>query len=326
VKKRRGELSPEQQQVVREIALEVETRHETAAAEAEAFLKQRRDVEAENLAAGQAVLAADLEAKRELAAALQAEAEAAGLEPAREEAEDIATFLEGQLVDARDTFQDLKSEFDGLADEKADAEKRLAENRGKLARVSGQSKEARRRRNKLRSAIEAEQGRILAATDKQKAVENEAKALNDSAKKMASAANENREIIDNIRLEQQNAFTDRLISEASVAAAAGDLSGFVPAPEPVRRPQTRSQTRRQQKTAELSRAVTRSMARALPAERKFEAPVQAVGRPIDILKQVADSLGASYRPNANRSQVLSAIGRRNPEEARRYALLGLDIA
>jgi hypothetical protein len=68
------------------------------------------------------------------------------------------------------------------------------------------------------------------------------------------------------------------------------------------------------------------MARALPAERKFEAPVQAVGRPIDILKQVADSLGASYRPNANRSQVLSAIGRRNPEEARRYALLGLDIA
>ncbi len=239
---------------------------------------------------------------------------------------DIAAFLEGQLADASDTFKDLKGEFDGLADEKAAAEKRLAENEAKLEKVTGQTKGARKRRNKLRDAIDAEKGHIAVATEKQKSVEDEARALRDSAKRMFSASLESRQKANDIRSEQQEAYVDRLTSEFNVQAAADDLTDFTPQPAPVRRPQARSQTRRQQKTAELSRAVTRSMARALPTESKTEAPIQAIGRRIDVLKQVADSIGASYNRNANRAQVIAAIRRQSPETARRYEHLALVIA
>ena len=121
---------------------------------------------------------------------------------------------------------------------------------------------------------------------------------------------------------------DAVASQANLQAAEDALSAYTPQPVPARRPQTRSQTRRQQKEAAtrgLIRAVRHAVSTAKPTESKDDSAVTALGRPIDVLKRVAASVGASHARNANRAQVLAAIARENPETARRYAYLGLNI-
>jgi hypothetical protein len=298
----------------------VERRHESAAAEAEAFLRAKRDVEAENLAAGQSLLEADLEAKRELAAALMAEAEAAGLERAKEDALAEAAEQEGRLHAIRTEGKELVSIAGQLRAEKKDLLKIKDALTAQVDRAKG-----KKRRTNMQRALTRSSNQLAANEAQLAAVESQ---LKDAKREFDSAARVRRgemQRAQSIEKLQDDAQVDRLVSAANAAAAANELTAFTPQDSPVRRPQTRSQTRRQQKTAELSRMVTRSMARALPAERKTEAPVQATGRPVDILKRVADRVGASYNRNANRSQVLAAIARQSPDTARRYAHLGLDI-
>jgi myosin heavy subunit len=344
VKKRRGELSPEQQQVVREIALEVETRHETAAAEAEAFLRAKRDVEAANLAAGQSLLEADLEAKRELAAALQAEAEAAGLERAKEDALAEAAEQEGRIYSIATEGQELESAANQLRAKREDLLKAKDALTSQVERAKG-----KKRRANMKRALTRSQKQLAANEAQLAAVESQIEDAKHEFESAASIHSDEKKRAQSIERRQGDAQVDRLLSEAAAAAGADELASFVPRASPVRRPQTRSQTRRQQKTAELSRAVTRSMSRAesaeapaqfvlspafedllehaaafetpssrsrRPRESKIDSPpVQALGRPVDVIKGVADRLGISYPKNMGRPGIYARILDKDRDEA-----------
>lgn len=273
VKKRRGELSPEQQQIVRGIALDVERHHETAAAAAEAFLRAKRDVEAENLAEGQSLLEADLEAKRELAAALAAEAKAAGIEA---EAMAAAKSAKRELKRIKEEMADVEAKGEKLSEVK-DAILDEMKSLSKRPPTGGVQAFIRRKRQIDRSLKKVDDD-LAKAVRTYKELHNRSAKLPDEIDAAKEIAKEAGGVALDTLLKIEG------IHKPGVEQAAEELASFVPRAPPVRRPQTRSRTRLHQKTAEMSRALSQTAAPSAGPEFELSPAFD------DLLEQAAAAL------------------------------------